>query len=47
MAFQANFLCFLKKLGTFVMRVVNHSYLTGELSLVQRQGIITIIPKEN
>ena len=29
------------------MRAVNHSYLTGELSLVQRQGIIILIPKEN
>ena len=41
------FKVFWKKLGTFVMRAVNHSYLTGELSLVQRQGIITLIPKEN
>ena len=29
------------------MRAVNNSYLTGELSFVQRQGIITLIPKEN
>ena len=29
------------------MRSVNHSYNIGELSLIQRQGIITLIPKEN
>ena len=29
------------------MRSVNYSYKTGQLSLVQRQGIITLIPKEN
>ena len=29
------------------MRSVNHSYNIGELSLIQRQGIITSIPKEN
>ena len=38
---------FWKQLGTFVMRAVNHSYLTVELSLVQRQGIFALIPKEN
>ena len=26
---------------------VNHSYNIGELSLIQRQGIITLIPKQN
>ena len=41
------FKAFWKKIGTFVMRSVNYSYKTGELSLVQRQGIITLIPKEN
>ena len=29
------------------MRSVNYSYKTGQLSLVQTQGIITLIPKEN
>ena len=29
------------------MRSVNYSYSIGELSLIQRQGIITLIPKEN
>ena len=47
MAFLANFLRFSgKKIGIFVMRSVNHSYNIGELSLIQRQGIITLIPKE-
>ena len=38
------FKVFWKKIGTFVMRLVNYSYKTGQLSLVQRQGIITLIP---
>ena len=46
MAFRANFLR-LEKIGIFVMRSVNYSYNIGELSLIQRQGIITLIPKEN
>ena len=29
------------------MRAVNHSYHSGELSLVQRQDIVTLIPNEN
>ena len=41
------FKVFWKKIGIFVMRSVNHSYNIGELSLIQRQGIITLIPKEN
>ena len=40
------FKVFWKKLGPFVMRAVNHSYHNGELSLVQRQGIITLIQKK-
>ena len=52
MAFQVNFSFFFffffwKKIGTFVMRSINYSNKTGELSLVQTQGIITLIPKEN
>ena len=41
------FKVFWKKIGIFVLRSVNHSYNIGELSLIQRQGIITLIPKEN
>ena len=41
------FKVFWKKIGIFVMQSVNHSYNIGELSLIQRQGIITLIPKEN
>ena len=29
------------------MRLVKYSYNIGELSLIQRQGIITLMPKEN
>ena len=41
------FKVFWNKIGIFVMRSVNYSYEIGELSLVQKQGIITLIPKEN
>lgn len=41
------FKVFWKKIGTFVLRSINYSYKIGELSLVQRQGIITLLPKEN
>ena len=41
------FKVFWKKIGIFVMRSVKHSYNIGELSLIQRQGIITLLPKEN
>lgn len=34
-------------LGNFVLRSLNYGYLTGELSVSQKQGIITCIPKEN
>ena len=48
MVFRANFLRFSgKKIGIFVRRSVNYSYNIGELSSNQRQGIITLIPKEN
>ena len=41
------FKVFWKQLGNFVLRSINHSYRMGELSITQRQGIITCIPKEN
>ena len=41
------FKVFWRKIGNFVMRAINYSYKIGSLSLVQRQGIITLIPKEN
>ena len=41
------FKVFWKQLGYFVLRSINHSYRMGELSITQRQGIITCIPKEN
>ena len=40
------FKCFWVKLGFFVLRSINHGYLTGELSTTQKQGIIiTCLPK--
>ena len=41
------FKVFWKKIGIFVMRSANHSYNIAELSLIQRQGITALIPKEN
>ena len=38
---------FLRQLGFFVLRSLNLVYKNGQLSITQRQGIITCIPKEN
>ncbi len=38
---------FWNKLGDFICRATNYSYKKGELSTTQKQGIITLIPKEN
>ena len=46
--FAADFFkVFWNKLGVFVLRSLNYGYLTGELSVTQKKGIITCIPKEN
>jgi exonuclease III len=37
---------FFKDIGHFLVRSINHGFVTGELSATQKQGIITIIPKE-
>ena len=42
--FSAEF--FWKQLGVFVLRSLNHCYTIGELSITQKQGIITCIPKD-
>ena len=39
------FKVFWKKLGVFVIRAINESFRKGEMSTVQREGIITCIPK--
>ena len=41
------FKVFWKQLGEFVVRSINYGYKIGQLSITQRQGIITCIPKEN
>ena len=41
------FKVFWKELGHFVLRSINFGYKMEELSITQRQGIITCIPKEN
>ena len=34
-----------KDIGTFLMRSLNYSFDKGELSVTQKQGIVSIIPK--
>ena len=41
------FKVFWKRLGHFVLRSINAGFNNKQLSLTQRQGIITCIPKEN
>ena len=38
---------FWKDLGAFLVRSINYGFHTGEMSVTQRRGIITCIPKEN
>ena len=46
--FSAEFFkMFWKKMGHFVVRSINYGFSKGELSITQREGIITCIPKEN
>ena len=46
--FSAEFFkMFWKKMGQFIVRSVNYVFSKGELSITQREGIITCIPKEN
>ena len=46
--FGAEFLkCFWRQLGGFVVRALNESFRDGELSVTQREGIITCIPKQD
>ncbi|MCU7951650.1 MAG: reverse transcriptase family protein, partial [gamma proteobacterium symbiont of Bathyaustriella thionipta] len=46
--FSAEFFkVFWKQLGPFILRSLNYGYMKGELSITQKQGLITCIPKEN
>ena len=38
---------FFKDLGEFLLRSINYAYESGELSVTQRLGIITLLPKGN
>ena len=38
---------FQKNIGKFLVRSLNEGFLTGTLSVTQRQGIISILPKPN
>ena len=39
------FKVFWKKMGNFVVRSINYAYTSGNLSVTQKQGIITCLPK--
>ena len=41
------FKVFWGKLGHFILRSLNYGYMKGELSVTQKEGIITCIPKDN
>ena len=41
------FKVFWNKIGHFVVRSLNYGYNNNELSVTQRDGIITVIPKDN
>ena len=46
--FSAEFFkVFWKQLGNFILRSLNYGYMKGELSVTQKQGLITCIPKDN
>ena len=46
--FTAEFLkVFWKDLGHFVARSLNYAFICGTMSVTQKQGIITCIPKED
>ena len=38
---------FWKDIGNFVLESLNESFNTGELSITQKQGVITLLPKGN
>ena len=39
--------CFWSDIKSLLLNSVNHSYITETLSITQRQGIITVIPKRD
>ena len=41
-----SFQMFWKNLGHFIVRTVNHGFVNGELSITQREEMITCIPKD-
>ena len=41
------FKVFWNQIGQFVIRSLNHGFLIHELSVTQKEGIITVIPKDN
>ena len=48
MVLQQNFFkVFWKDLGHFIVRSLNYGFTSGTMSVTQKQGIITCIPKDN
>lgn len=46
--FSTEFLMFFwRDLKSFVVKALNYGYIIGELSVTQKQGIITCLPKDN
>ena len=47
MVILQNFTFFLIGLGIFVLRSINYGYENGSLSVTQKQGVITCLPKQD
>ena len=45
--FRCVFKFFWPDIGGFILRSINYGYRTGDLSVSQKQGIITCLPKAN
>ena len=41
------FKCFWKQIGHFIVRAINYGFIKNELSVTQKHGIITCLPKGN
>ena len=45
--FSTEFFKFLNDIGDFLVKSINYGFSNGELSVTQKEGIITCIPKGN
>ena len=46
MSFLRSFVCFLNEIHPFLIQALNYSFQHGELSISQRQAVITLIEKK-